>query len=115
MKEIRITVRCLANPKQHAKIVRVKAKLGRMRAQELADLLDGTSLAYVHPPGTNSPVGRCCQCQSEVECSVSSVVDGEIVEPTEEEAAAEKAHLDKKGERRLAKQLKEAKVDKRIA
>jgi hypothetical protein len=106
MKEIRITVRCLAKPREHAKVIRVKARLGRMRAQDLADLIDGTSLAYVHPPGANSPIGRCGICQSEIQCTVSTVVDGVEVPPTEEEAAAEKTHADKKGERRLAQQLK---------
>lgn len=89
-------------------MIRVKAKLGRMRAQELADLLDGTSLAYVHPPGAQSPIGRCAVCQSEVECAVSTVLDGKEVPPTEEEAAAEKEHHEKKGARLLARQLKTA-------
>jgi hypothetical protein len=108
VKEIRITIKCLAQPRLHAKIIRVKAKLGRMRALELADLLDGSSLAYVHPPGANSSIGRCCQCQSEVECSVSAVVDGVEIPPTQEEAAVEQAHKEKKGERLLARQLKSA-------
>lgn len=105
MKEIRITIRCLAKPREHAKVIRVFSRLGRTRAQELADLLDGTSLAYVHPPGANSPIGRCCQCQSEIECTVSTVLDGEEVPLTEEEMAEAKEHADKKGERRLAQQL----------
>lgn len=108
MREIRITMRCMAKPREHAKVIRVKAKLGRRKAQELADLLDGTSLAYVHPPGPNSPIGRCCQCQSEVECMVGEVVNGEDVPLTCEEAMEAKAHADKKGERRLRPQLAEA-------
>jgi hypothetical protein len=106
MREIRITMRCLAKPREHAKVIRVKAKLGRRKAQDLADLLDGTSLAYVHPPGLNSPIGRCCQCQGEVECSVSEVVNGTEVDPTPEEALEAKAHAEKKDERRLREQLR---------
>lgn len=92
MKEIRITIRCKADAK-HAKIIRVRARLGLRKAEELAELLDGTSLAYVHPPGPSSPIGHCCVCQSEVEADVSEVVDGkEFIDP---EVA----------ERKLAKQL----------
>lgn len=105
MKEMRIVIRCVAKPTQHAKIVRVKAKLGRRKAQELADLLDGTSLAYVHPPGASSPIGRCCVCQSEVECEVSEIVDGTEVPPTCEEAAETAAHKEAANERRLRSQL----------
>jgi hypothetical protein len=105
VKQIYITIRCLAEPYKHAKLIRVKARLGRMRAIELADLLDGSSLAYVHSPGANSPIGRCCICQGQVECTVSAVLDGVEIEPTEEEAAAEKAHREKKSERELRGQL----------
>ena len=109
MKEIRITVRCLSSPTQHAKYVRVKARLGKQRAQELADLLDGSSLAYVHPPGPNSPIGRCCQCGGEVECEVSEIVNGKPVEPTAEEIAAHKAHVEKKSAVKLNRDLREMK------
>ena len=105
MKEIRITVRCTAEPLKHAKIVRVKARLGRRRAQELAELLDGTSLAYVHPPGAQSPLGRCCICQAEVECEVSTVVDGTEAPPSCEEAMADLVHAEEKDRRRLEPQL----------
>src|SRR5271156_1669533 len=33
MKEIRITVRCLNSPTAHSKVVRVKARLGRRKAE----------------------------------------------------------------------------------
>lgn len=92
MKEIRITVRCKSDPK-HAKIVRVRARLGIQKAEELAELLDGSSLAYVHRPGPNSPIGRCCICQSDVEAEVSEVVDGQEV--------LDQGHA----ERKLGKQL----------
>jgi hypothetical protein len=105
MKEIRITIRCQSEPQKHAKIIRVKARLGVTKARELADLLDGTSFAYIHPPGENSPIGRCCQCQAPVDCAVSTVVDGKEVPPTCEEATEEKVHADKKAERKLAKDL----------
>lgn len=105
MKELRITIRCLADPLKHAKVIRVKARLGRNRAQELADLLDGTSLAYVHPPGANSPIGRCCICQSEVECTVSKVIDGAEAPLSCEEAMADLARSEEKDQRRLDPQL----------
>lgn len=82
MKEIRVTIRCVKSPTQHAKVVRVKAKLGKRKAQELADLLDGSSLAYVHPPGPQSPIGRCCVCGGEVEAEVSEIVDGAPIAST---------------------------------
>ena len=68
-------------PTEHAKVVRVKARLGRRRAEELAELLDGTSLAYVFPPGPKSPIGRCCACGGEVYCEVTETVDGAIKMP----------------------------------
>lgn len=101
MREIRITVRCVDKPMLHAKVVRVRARLGKRRAEELAELLDGSSIAYVHPPGPQSPIGRCCVCGAEVEATVSEIVNGEEVKPTDEEAADTKARKDKAGERRL--------------
>lgn len=101
MKELRITVRCQLQPKLHAKVIRVKARLGKRRAQELADLLDGSSLAYVHPPGANSPIGRCCQCQAEVNAEVSEIVDGNEVPPSSEEVIAIDQHKKSKAERKL--------------
>lgn len=105
MKEIRITIRCQSEPQKHAKIIRVKARLGVTKARELADLLDGTSFAYIHPPGENSPIGRCCQCQAPIECAVSTVVDGKEVPPTCEEVTEEKAHAERKLANKLAKEL----------
>jgi hypothetical protein len=105
MKEIRITIRCLTEPLKHAKVIRVKAKLGRRKAQDLADLLDGTSLAYVHAPGANSPIGRCCICQGEVECAVSTVVDGAEAPLSCEEAMDDLARTEEKDRRRLEPQL----------
>jgi hypothetical protein len=107
MKEIRITVRCASSVK-HAKIVRVRARLGKRRAEELAELLDGTSLAYVHPPGANSPIGRCCACGAEVTAEVSEVVDGENVRPGCVEAAENAARQEAAGRKQLAKTLKGA-------
>jgi hypothetical protein len=104
MKELRITVHCIGSV-AHSKVVRVKARLGRRRAEELAELLDGTSLAYVHPPGANSPIGRCCVCGSECEAEVSLAVDGEEKLPTCEEAAERAARREKAAERGLAKVL----------
>lgn len=122
MKEIRITIRCQSEPQKHAKIIRVKARLGVTKARELADLLDGTSFAYIHPAGENSPIGRCCQCRAPVDCTVSTVVDGKEVPPTCEEATEQKAHADQKAERKLARELQEShaasatkKTPKRIA
>ena len=94
MKEIRITIRCLAKT-EHAKVIRVKARLGRRRAEELAELLDGTSLAYVHLPGANSPVGRCCVCGGECEAEVSMIVDSVETLPTCEEAVERAARREK--------------------
>lgn len=105
MKEIRITMRCLAEPAKHAKVIRVKARLGRRRAMDLADLLDGSSLAYVHPPGPQSPIGRCCICQSEVECEVSTVIDGGEVPLGCEEAMEKWARGEEKARRAMAPQL----------
>jgi hypothetical protein len=107
MKEIRITMRCLAK-KEHAKVIRVKARLGRLRALELADLLDGSSLAYVHPPGPRSPIGRCCICQGEVECEVSTVVDGAEAPLNCDEAMEDLARGEGKEERKLMEQLARA-------
>jgi hypothetical protein len=101
MKEIRITVRCLAQA-THAKVVRVKARLGRRRAEELAELLDGTSLAYVYPPGPQSPIGRCCVCGGECEAEVSAVVNGVELLPSCDEAVERAARREKAAERRLA-------------
>jgi hypothetical protein len=108
MREIRITLRCVSHPTQHAKVVRVKARLGKRRAQELADLLDGTSLAYVHPPGPNSPIGRCCICGDEIEAQVSEIVNGEELKPSCTEAAENAARKEAAGERKLKEVLKVA-------
>jgi hypothetical protein len=104
MKELRITVRCLASS-AHAKVIRVKARLGRRKAEELAELLDGTSLAYVHPPGAGSPIGRCVACGGECEAEVSEVVDGIEQWPSCEDAVARAARRDKAAERGLAPKL----------
>jgi hypothetical protein len=104
MKELRITVRCLAEFK-HSKVIRVKARLGRRRAEELAELLDGTSLAYVHPPGAGSPIGRCVACGGECEAEVSMVVDGVEKLPTCEEATERAARREKAQGRRLTSDL----------
>lgn len=105
MRELRILVRCIAQPKVHAKVVRVKAKLGRRKAEELAELLDGTSLAYVHPCGDNSPIGRCCACGSEVQCDVVEFVDGHEVAPSCAEAIEQSARKERKERRKLGKEL----------
>lgn len=105
MKEIRITVRCINSPTAHAKVVRVKARLGRRRAEELAELLDGTSLAYVHAPGPQSPIGRCVVCGGELECEVSEVVDGTEKLPSCGEAVEKAARREQAGKRRLADKL----------
>jgi hypothetical protein len=105
MREIRITVRCISSPTQHAKIVRVKARLGRRRAEELAELLDGSSLAYVHQPGPSSPIGHCCVCGSEVETEVSEIINGEERAPTPAEAAETAVRKSAAAERKLAKVL----------
>lgn len=34
----------------------------------LAGLLDGTSPAYVYPPGPDSPIGKCGICHSQLKC-----------------------------------------------
>lgn len=108
MKEIRIMVRCVSSPTQHAKVVRVRARLGKRRAEELAELLDGSSLAYVHPPGPQSPIGRCCVCGGQVECEVSEIVNGVVVPPSSEEAAETAQRKDANAERRLKQVLKNA-------
>jgi hypothetical protein len=110
MKELRITVRCIASPTTHSKVVRVKARLGRRRAEELAELLDGTSLAFVHPPGPNSPIGRCCVCGGECEAEVSEIVHGPAGERTEKlpgcvEAMERAARREKAAKRALSHQL----------
>ena len=101
MKEIRITVRCLNSPTVHSKVVRVKARLGRRKAEELAELLDGTSLAYVHAPGAGSPIGRCVVCGGECEAEVSVVVDAVEQLPSCEEAVERAARREKAAERGL--------------
>ena len=105
MKELRITIRCSKNPTQHAKVLRVKARLGRRRAEELAELLDGTSLAYVHPPGPQSPIGRCCVCGAECEAEVSEIVDGKEKLPDCVEAVERAARREKAAERKLSHAL----------
>lgn len=105
MREIRITVRCLASPMQHAKVVRVKARLGKRRAEELAELLDGTSLAYVHAPGPQSPIGRCCVCGGEVYTEVSEIVDGVEKLPSCGDAVESAARKEAAGARKLATML----------
>ena len=114
MRELRITVRCTANPTEHAKVVRVKARLGRRRAEELAELLDGTSLAYVHPPGPKSPIGRCCACGGEVYCEVTETVDGAIKMPGCVEATETAARRENAGARKLAADLKAARVTRGV-
>jgi hypothetical protein len=101
LREIRITVRCVHSPMAHAKVVRVKARLGRGKAQDLADLLDGSSLAYVHPPGPQSPIGRCCVCGGECSAEVSEIIDGTEVPLGCDEAVADAARKEAKGERKL--------------
>ena len=105
MKELRITVRCLTSPIQHAKVIRVKARLGRRKAEELAELLDGTSLAYIHPPGQQSPIGRCCVCGSECEATVSEIMDGAEKLPDCVEATEQAERREKIGERKLKNAL----------
>jgi hypothetical protein len=112
VKELRITVRCIASPAAHSKVIRVKARLGRRRAEELAELLDGTSLAYVHAPGPNSPVGRCCVCGGECEAEVSQIVDGVEKLPTCEEAVERAARKEKAGLRALARGLQPKDTEK---
>jgi hypothetical protein len=106
MKEIRITVRCVASPTQHAKVIRVKARLGRRRAEELAELLDGTSLAYVHAPGPQSPIGRCCVCGSECEAEVSEIVDGQEKLPNCSQAVERTARRARADIRNFAEKLR---------
>jgi len=102
-------VRCLGSPAAHSKVVRVKARLGRRKAEELAELLDGTSLAYVHPPGAGSPIGRCVVCGGECEAEVSVVVDGVEQMPSCEEAVERAARREKAAERKLAGVVEEMK------
>jgi hypothetical protein len=102
LREIRITVRCVHSPMAHAKVVRVKARLGRGKAQDLADLLDGSSLAYVHPPGPQSPIGRCCVCGGECSAEVSEIIDGAEVPLGCDEAVADAARKEAKGGRHIA-------------
>jgi hypothetical protein len=89
LKEIRITVRCVREPQKHAKILRCKARLGKRKAEELAELLDGTSLMYIHRPGENSPMGKCATCGAAVEAMVSEIMDGEDEGPMSCGEAAE--------------------------
>lgn len=105
MREIRIMVRCVSHPMAHAKVVRVRSRLGKRKAEELAELLDGSSLAYVHPPGPQSPIGHCCVCGGEVEATVSEIVNGEEVKPTCEEATATAERKKAADERKLKRQL----------
>jgi hypothetical protein len=114
VKELRITVRCLAQA-THTKVLRVKARLGRRRAEELAELLDGTSLAYVHPPGPQSPIGRCCVCGGECEAEVSAVVNGVEQLPSCEEAVERAARREKSGAYRLQETLHRGDTEARNA
>ena len=70
MKEFRITIRCAAFPKTHAKILRLSFDLGRQYADTLAGLLDGSSPFYIYPPGPNSPIGKCDVCQGSLTATV---------------------------------------------
>ena len=78
MKEIRITVRCTDEPQKHAKVLRLHAAAKLPLANVLAGLLDGGSPMYIHAPGPNSPVGRCCVCGARVKCEVEEIFITEI-------------------------------------
>jgi hypothetical protein len=64
-----ITAACKNN---HTQTLKVGKDLGRPYAEELADLLDGTSTMYVHSPiYTDSVIGKCGICRARLTCTVS--------------------------------------------
>jgi hypothetical protein len=71
--EIRITVRCTREPEKHAKILRLNGDLGMAWAERLAGLIDGTSPFYIHGPGPNSPIGKCCVCGAQIASTLEEV------------------------------------------
>lgn len=72
MTEIRITVRC-KNDQDHAKILKIDARLGIEYAEALCGLIDGSSRHYIHPPGDLSPIGKCGICHGKLAATVEEV------------------------------------------
>ncbi len=44
----------------HVQTLRISKEMSREWVEQLAGLLDGTSPLYVFPPGSDSPIGKCC-------------------------------------------------------
>jgi hypothetical protein len=72
MDEIRIRIQCVTD-ENHAKILRFHPGLGLMLASNLAEVLEGTSEFYIHPPGDGSPIGRCAICGGRLTTEISEV------------------------------------------
>jgi len=69
MKVMRLTVRCTQDT-NHAKILEFK-DMDEEQAKRFAGLLDGTSPAYIHPPGPGSPIGKCGLCGGKIEVDIA--------------------------------------------
>jgi hypothetical protein len=67
--EIRIIMRC-QDDENHAKVLRLDAKLGMEYAQTLAGLLDGSSPLYIFPPQDLSPIGKCAICGGKLKYTI---------------------------------------------
>lgn len=73
MSEITVTATCAEG---HSQALRVDGKLGLEWAKMWAGLMDGTSPLYIYPPiGTDSLIGKCGICGSQIKCSVEDTVD----------------------------------------
>lgn len=72
-------VRCESDP-SHAKILRVplqeEEKNGmavRRLLRLVGNVLDGSSVMYIHAPADNSPIGFCGLCRGKLKCTVQKV------------------------------------------
>jgi hypothetical protein len=72
-KVITVTARCAEG---HEQTLNVDAAMGLEWVKGWVGLMDGTSPFYVHPPiGTDSMIGKCGICGSQIKCTVEDVVD----------------------------------------
>lgn len=58
----------------HSQVTKLDAKAFTKEGAELfAGLLDGTSPAFLYPPGPESVIGKCGICQKPFKCTVKEV------------------------------------------
>lgn len=73
MTVFQIILRCRRDS-DHAKVIRIDQALGMAYVDTLAQLLDGSSHLYIHPPGDRAPIGRCSACGAQLKSEISQVM-----------------------------------------